>query len=329
MANKLKELTDAQIKRMKDFAKERVAIQLNTVSTPETEKEAEYNLRMAYKVAGLDGDNLKIVWVDSPIKGVEYLHGASVRASVGDSVRASVGASVGESVGASVRDSVRASVWASVGDSVWDSVLASVGDSVWASVWAYYWADDLAFYGFFNEILEPNNLRWLDRTIQLVSGYHLYSKEAILVRKPALLTLDESGKLHNEVQKCIEYRDGWGFYAWHGTKVPENIIKDVVTKDAVLKETNQENKRVLIERIGYETFLSWINSTVLHEWGDYKLIHSKELVDQEELYLLKCKDTSTERVYFLRVPPTVKNCKEAVAWTFSLNENSYSPEKES
>lgn len=33
--------------------------------------------------------------------------------------------------------------------------------------------------------------------------------------------------------------------------------------------------------------------------------------------------------YFLRVPPTVTSAKEAVAWTFNLNEDEYSPYKES
>jgi len=180
-------------------------------------------------------------------------------------------------------------------------------------------------------VLEPNNLRWLDRTNQLVSGYHLYSKEAVLVRKPKLLTLDENGKLHNEVQKCMEYRDGWGFYAWHGTKVPEYVIttpKEQITKEVWLKEENQEIKRCLVEKVGYDKFMEWFKPATIDTWADYKLHRIFEQVDGEELRLLQMKDTSTERIYFLRVPPTVKTCREAVAWSFQLDADKYLPEQE-
>ena len=189
----------------------------------------------------------------------------------------------------------------------------------------------MAFYGFFHEVLEPNKLQWLDRTNQLVSGYGLFENEAILIRKARLLTLDDNGRLHNEVQKCMEYRDGWGFYAWHGTRVPEYVIttpKELVTKELWLKEENQEIKRCLVEKVGYDKFLEWFKPATIDTWVDYKLHHIFEQVDGEELRLLQMKDTSTERIYFLRVPPTVKTCREAVAWSFQLDADKYLPEQE-
>ena len=293
---KLTKLTDKQIERMHEFAKERIAIQLNTVSTPETEKEAEENLRLAYRAGGLHGEKIKIIWKDSPLGAMEEFRKH-------------------RRVGASVRASVWASVWDSVGD----------------SVGAYDSANFMAFYGFFHEVLEPNKLQWLDRTNQLVSGYGLFENEAILIRKARLLTLDDNGRLHNEVQKCMEYRDGWGFYAWHGTRVPEYVIttpKELVTKELWLKEENQEIKRCLVEKVGYDKFLEWFKPATIDTWVDYKLHHIFEQVDGEELRLLQMKDTSTERIYFLRVPPTVKTCREAVAWSFQLDADKYLPEQE-
>jgi hypothetical protein len=37
----------------------------------------------------------------------------------------------------------------------------------------------------------------------------------------------------------------------------------------------------------------------------------------------------TYKEYFLRVPPTIKTAREAVAWTFEMDENEYKPKFES
>ncbi len=115
-----------------------------------------------------------------------------------------------------ILDSVRASVW--------DSVRASVGASVRASVGAYYNENWLAFYQFFHEVFEENKLIHLALFNEMVSGYYLGSKEALLVRKPVILERDDQGRLHSASGMCMQYRDGWGFYAWHGVRVSEKII---------------------------------------------------------------------------------------------------------
>ena len=39
-------------------------------------------------------------------------------------------------------------------------------------------------------------------------------------------------------------------------------------------------------------------------------------------------DSSTERQYYLRVPPTITSADEAVAWTFGMDAQEYQPEQE-
>lgn len=39
-------------------------------------------------------------------------------------------------------------------------------------------------------------------------------------------------------------------------------------------------------------------------------------------------DTSTERQYYLRVPPAIHDADEAVAWTFGLSKQAYRPLQE-
>ncbi|HEY7414396.1 MAG TPA: hypothetical protein VH593_04330 [Ktedonobacteraceae bacterium] len=43
---------------------------------------------------------------------------------------------------------------------------------------------------------------------------------------------------------------------------------------------------------------------------------------------VRVRDTSTERVYYLRVPPTFDQADEALAWTFGLERQDYQPIQE-
>jgi hypothetical protein len=82
----------------------------------------------------------------------------------------------------------------------------------------------LAFYRFFDLYLAPNDLPALALFNERVSGYWLGEDTAVVVRRPETLALDTQGHLHSETGTCMEYRDGWGFYARHGVRVPERLI---------------------------------------------------------------------------------------------------------
>lgn len=43
---------------------------------------------------------------------------------------------------------------------------------------------------------------------------------------------------------------------------------------------------------------------------------------------IQVQDASTDRQYFLRVPPTIQTAAEAVAWTFHLSVEEYHPAQE-
>ena len=41
--------------------------------------------------------------------------------------------------------------------------------------------------------------------------------------------------------------------------------------------------------------------------------------------VVKVQDFTTKEKYILRVPPHVRTCKEAIAWTFLMEESEYNP----
>ena len=99
--------------------------------------------------------------------------------------------------------------------------------------------------------------------------------------------------------------------------------KDQLPPSEVLKIQNSEIRRYLIKRVGYENIKNYVKATVLHQDGDSELLSIKT-EGVEERYV-KVKDSSTDREYLLYVPDNIERCKQAIAWTFGLEEKEYAP----
>jgi hypothetical protein len=244
---------------------------------------------------------------------------------------------VGESVQACLEEHVQ--VRMETMESMAEGMRAHVQASIRESVWAYTWASGFAFYRFFDEYWAPNELHALAHFNEMVSGYWLGSEAAVIVRRPRLLTRDAEGRLHSEQGKCIAYRDGWGFYAWHGVRVPEKVIlaPEQLTRDDFLDASNVEVRRVILERMQErmqermgDVFVRELGGVLL-DVGERGTLYEVALPhdDPERVArYVQVEDASTHRQYCLRVPPTVQTADEAVAWTFQLTGGEYRPAQE-
>jgi hypothetical protein len=113
---------------------------------------------------------------------------------------------------------------------------------------------------------------------------------------------------------------GHGFVLrWRGVEVSDRIAfaPHSLTGQEVLKTENVEMRRVLIERLGYETFLAQVGG-VIHDrdtdsGGERQLI-CIAFDDDEPLMLLKVICPSTGHIHVLRVPPYMGTCHQAAAW---------------
>jgi hypothetical protein len=199
------------------------------------------------------------------------------------------------------------------------------------SVRAYFEAHWLALLHFFDVYLMPNDLHALAHFNQMVSGYWLGQEEALVVRRPHLLCRDGGwGHLHNATGKCIEYHDGWGFYAWHGTHISDKIFlaPERLTRADFLTEKNVEVRRVIQERMG-NRFVPELGGRVLDSGPRGTLYEVKLPRDPERVArYVQVQDASTTRQYFLRVPPTIQTAAEAVAWSFRVDAATYQPDQE-
>lgn len=252
-----------------------------------------------------------------------------------------------------VANHVSSYVWDSmeerVGKHVWDRIQATRGmhsvvvQNPWSPSWidvhpfmracvaAYSEAIHFAFHWLFHEILEENTLIHLARFNELVSGYWLGKEKAWLVRRPVVLQRDEQGRLHHASGPCVQYRDGWGCYAWHGITVPEQIIMhpEQLTLTDWVMTYNVEIRRAIQEQLGPQRFIKLVGGKTLERGKHGNLIEINLPGDPERVaHYVQVQDSSTEQQYYLRVPPSINSADEAIAWTFGMNAREYQPGQE-
>ena len=106
---------------------------------------------------------------------------------------------------------------------------------------------------------------------------------------------------------------------WNGVPIDERIAfqPQTITVQEVLDAANVELRRVLLERMGYERFLTEANVEVLDRdddpGGERQLVRVP-LQGDEPLVCVSVRCPSTGRHYVLRVPPQMQTCRQAVAW---------------
>jgi hypothetical protein len=121
---------------------------------------------------------------------------------------------------------------------------------------------------------------------------------------------------------------------WHGVEVDERIAfhPELLTPEEVLQEPNAERRRVMLERCGLEQLMRAKAAEVLdtdRDAGGRRELLRLGLADLEPLVCVSVHCPSTGRRYVLRVPPTMRTCREAIAWTAGFEDPSeYRPLQE-
>jgi hypothetical protein len=283
--------------------------------------------------------------------------GAQVRAQVGaqvlDQVGAQVGAQVWDQVGAQVWDQVGAQVRAQV----WDQVVAQVGAQVRAQVWdqvgaqvggvakdglnndfggSLWNAGFCAWISFFRDVccLKLKVLKnfKVNETLAKSCGWVWWHQNVLAISDRAeIINRDEQNRLHCTNGPSVKYRDGWAMYHIHGVRVPAKVVMApaTLTVKEIETEKNAEIRRVMIERYGQDKFLVDSVAKQIHS-DDFGTLFRKDIPGDEPLVMVKVVNSTPEpdgsfKDYFLRVPPTMERARQAVAWTFGLEESAYEP----
>ena len=132
--------------------------------------------------------------------------------------------------------------------------------------------------------------------------------------------------------------DKWGSisYYYEGVRIPPHFYTkpDSLTITEVLAHPNTEVRYVGIKIVGMDRVLDSNNTTIIHKdkQKNQILFQIKGIFEEPVSYVKVVNSTQepdgTYKDYYLCVPPTVKTCQQAVAWTFRLEEQEYQPEQE-
>jgi len=121
-------------------------------------------------------------------------------------------------------------------------------------------------------------------------------------------------------------------YFVHDVMVPPEVITSPksITREQILNERNQEVKRVMMERYGFERLLSSGDVNIIDSKpagaGEYRLLSFDDPnLRDSAMLLVQVVCPSTGQKYILRVPPYLETVDEAVAWTFGFENDEYRP----
>jgi hypothetical protein len=164
----------------------------------------------------------------------------------------------------------------------------------------------------------------------------MHEKFCIVSDRPEFMhieTVNGRGRLHSLNGPAKRYRDGWSIYAVHGVRVSAQVIEapETLTPEQIRTEQNAEVRRVMIERFGAARYAKELGAKVVHE-DEYGKLLRADVGDTEPYCFVEVLNSTPEpdgtvKTYTLRVPPTIRTCREGLAWTFEMPEaEMYAPE---
>jgi hypothetical protein len=122
---------------------------------------------------------------------------------------------------------------------------------------------------------------------------------------------------------------------WRGTTVSDRIAfgdRDDFSIDEILGEPNLTYRSVLIERVGMEWLVDHAGATTFdcdRDRGGERRLLQICFDAGEDIVCVVVRCPSTGSRYVLRVPPYMRSCAQAVAWTAGFTDpDSYRPEIE-
>ena len=106
--------------------------------------------------------------------------------------------------------------------------------------------------------------------------------------------------------------------------MPECVARGQITLADIAVEQNAESKRIMVERYGVDRYVRESDMTPVNtdDWGTLYDLGTHRVV---RLLNSTMEPDGSFREYFRAVPNTCRTAREAVAWTFGLQESEYAP----
>ena len=350
----LEKLTKAQEKLMHQVREEWLSY---FFSGQEIDKDkAQKGIEWLYEFSGLKKP--QVIFVDSPLAvqiAVNMLQGkkrnqvenqvwGQVRNQVGGQVENQVWGQVGNQVGSQVWDQVGSQVWDQVGVQVGSQVCGQVGSQVWDQVrdqkmefftFAYYGSSSdfvwISFYDFFDRIgIKLTNENFYKFMELMRSGiYDMVQLDGlcIVASLPKIVRRNTQNFMHSDEFPAIEWRDGFKLHYLNGVFFPEDLWKQVVSKEMPFEDIlkiEDIDQRTQAMRYGdplkffkhvgateIDTYTKYTKENKAINYSLYKI--PKGDIFRTDAYYMLYLCPSTDKTYMSGVPE-FKTVAEAMAW---------------
>jgi hypothetical protein len=149
---------------------------------------------------------------------------------------------------------------------------------------------------------------------------------------PTRITWYKDGRKHG----IDADKHGSLFYYYENIRVPPHYITkpETVTLQEVLAHPNTEVRFVGMKIVGMEKVMNDKKTKVIHRDDEKgQVLFQIKGIFQDPVSYVKVVNSTAEpdgtfKDYYLCVPPDMKTCQQAVAWTFRMNANEYAPSQE-
>lgn len=165
----------------------------------------------------------------------------------------------------------------------------------------------------------------LDLTLQ---GYGtLYAAGSIINgRLEIRLPVWDEKDFPSEIIHCKEMPELTVSVIQNGVFVHEKVWRPSIhlTAEDIFDEPNLEIRRMMMSKVENGTFLQTSKAELIHAKGEYHL-YRVFMENNVRFHLVHCVCPSTGREYYLRVPPSILDAEQAIAWTFNETSVTYKP----
>ncbi|MFI1769520.1 DUF6745 domain-containing protein [Streptomyces sp. NPDC020800] len=223
-------------------------------------------------------------------------------------VRARVESQINFHVGSQVRSQVEDRIRSHVEEQVWSyfwPLVTSARPQVGRAFLGHYDAAAFAYHDAFASMgatgIEP--VTGLMDVARNAGWWWAMPHTAVLTERPTILHRDRDGRLHHETGPALAYPDGFSIHAWHGTRVPADLVESGWDTQRILTEPNAEIRRCAIERLGWDQFIADAGLTQIGEsvpdpgnpGHTLALYDAPEALYDEPVRVLLCTNGSVER----------------------------------
>lgn len=191
---------------------------------------------------------------------------------------------------------------------------------------------------------EDSNYSNLKKYMDLTRKANIYDSIqgedfCIIIPYPEFIHVNANDRFHCATGPCCRWKDAEEYYYWNGVQTEKRFIenKESITIDDIINTDNVEQKRVIQEILGDDSFaklltLEEIDRDTDESGNPIVLFQTKDNIsgaDEGRIFFVKVICPSSDREYYICVPSgdgNVWSARSAVAWTFGMDEKEYAPD---